>query len=174
MPTATLRPLVTVLAVVLTVTPAACGPGTPSSGPLARTISPQPHSATSNTPTAAPAPTTSAPAVTSPPTSRPLPGTGLRGQTVVMNCPADRADPPCSSTPVQARVAVLDRTGETTVATVNTDAEGRFAVALPPGSYKIRATRTNGSTARRPTSRQVTVSAGHFTTVTIRLITRLV
>lgn len=90
-----------------------------------------------------------------------------------MNCPADRADPPCSGTPVQANVVVLDQTSQTTLATVTTDADGRFTVALPSGIYKIRATRANGGPARRPTIRQVTVSAGRFTTITVRLVTGL-
>jgi hypothetical protein len=90
-----------------------------------------------------------------------------------MNCPADRADPPCPGTPVPARIVVLDRAGQTALATVDTDADGWFTVALPAGSYLIRAARTGGNTARRPTTRQVTVSAGQFTTITIRLITGL-
>jgi hypothetical protein len=97
----------------------------------------------------------------------------VRGQIVVLNCPADRGDPPCPGTPVRARVVVLDRTGRATLATVSTDADGRFTVALAPGGYMIRAAGIAGGTTRRPTIRQVAVSAGHFTTVTIRLMTGL-
>jgi hypothetical protein len=90
-----------------------------------------------------------------------------------MNCPVDRADPPCPGTPVRARVIVLNRTGQTTLATVDTDADGWFTVALPAGSYVIRAAAIGAGPARRPTIRQATVSAGRFTTLTIRLITGL-
>jgi hypothetical protein len=74
---------------------------------------------------------------------------------------------------VRAHVVVLDRTGQNTLATVDTDADGQFAVALPAGHYVIRATRIDGSTARRPTTRQVTVSARRYTTITIRISTGL-
>jgi hypothetical protein len=94
---------------------------------------------------------------------------GLRGRTVVVNCPVDRADPPCPGSPVRARVVVLNRTGQTPLATVDTGTDGWFTVALPAGSYVIRAAPIDGSTARRPTIQQVTVSAGRFTTVTVRL-----
>jgi hypothetical protein len=90
-----------------------------------------------------------------------------------VNCPVDRADPPCRGTPVPARVVVLDQTGRTTIATVDTAADGSFTVALPAGNYLIRASRTSGNTAKRPTTRSATVSAGRFTTVTIRLISGL-
>jgi hypothetical protein len=109
-----------------------------------------------------------------PPTTAPPPaGAGLRGRTIVVNCPVDRADPPCPGTPVRARVVVQDRTGQTTLAIVDSDADGWFTVALPASSYVIRATPIGASTGRRPTIRQVTVSAGRFTTLTIRLITGL-
>ena len=85
----------------------------------------------------------------------------------------ERADPPCPATPVQARVVVLNKTGQNTLATVDTDADGWFTVALPAAGYVIRAAPISGSTGRRPTIQQVTVSPGRYTTVTIRLITGL-
>jgi hypothetical protein len=164
--------LTAVFAVVLAVAPAACRSGSPSASPPTRTISrqPQPSATTS---TAAPAPTTSARAGTPPTTAPPRAGTGLRGRTVVVNCPVDRADPPCPGSPVRARVVVLNRTGQTTLGVVDTDADGWFTIGLPAGSYVIRAAAIGASTARRPTIRQATVSAGRFTTLTIRLITGL-
>jgi hypothetical protein len=90
-----------------------------------------------------------------------------------VNCPVDRADPPCPGTPVRARVVVLNRTAQTTLATVDSDADGWFTVALPAGSYVIRAAPIGVSTGRRPTIRQITVPAGRYTTVTIRLVTGL-
>ncbi|WP_030440460.1 carboxypeptidase-like regulatory domain-containing protein [Actinoplanes subtropicus] len=168
MPRVSLRTPIAVFAVLLAVAPAACDSGTPTSGPATRTISRQP-SASATSP-AAPTPTTSAPAGTPSPSASPPAGAGLRGRTVVLNCPVDRADPPCPATPAPARVVVLNKTGQTVLAT---DADGRFTVALPAGSYVIRAAATSGTLARRPVTRPVTVAAGRYTTVTIRLITGL-
>jgi hypothetical protein len=183
MPRPPVRTLAAVFAVVLAAAPAACGSGAPSASPSTRTISLRPQPAVSATPTATSAPATSAPETSAPETSapagtrptnlRPASGSGLNGRTVVVNCPVDRADPPCPGTQVRARVVVLDRTGQATIATVDTGADGRFTVALPAGSYVIRAAPTGGGTGRRPTIRPVTVSAGRFTTVTLRLVNGL-
>src|SRR4051812_43614238 len=173
MPRALSRLLTAVFATALAVAPAACGSGAPSPGPSARTISLRPQPTASVTPQATSAPTTSAPADTPPTTARPPAGAGLKGRTVVVNCPVDRADPPCPGTPARARVVILNQTGRTALATVDTGADGWFTVALPAGSYMIRAAPIGGSAGRRPTIRPVTVSAGRFTTVTLRLITGL-
>ena len=172
MPRTPHRTLAAALAVVIAVAPAACGSGSPSASPPTRTISRQPRPGASAS-TAAPAPATSAPAGTPPTTAPPPAGAGLRGRTVVVSCPVDRADPPCPGTPARARVTVLNQTGQTTLATVDTEADGWFTVALPSGNYVIRAAPIGAGTARRPTIRQATVSAGRFTTLTIRLITGL-
>ncbi|MCU7728452.1 carboxypeptidase regulatory-like domain-containing protein [Actinoplanes sp. KI2] len=174
MPRAPLRTSTAVLAVLLALTPAACGSRPPTMSPPIRTDSLGPQPAASTTPTGLPEPISSAPVGTSPPpTARPPAGAGLRGRTVVVNCPVDRADPPCPGTPVRARVVVLDQTGRTTLATVDTGADGWFTVALPAGSYVIRAAEIGGTIARRPTIRPVTVAAGRWTTITVRLITGL-
>src|SRR4051794_37063395 len=110
MPRAPLRPLTAVFAMVLAVAPAACASGAPSASPPTRTISRQPQPAASATSTDPSAPTTSTPAGTPPTTAQPPAGAGLRGRTVVVNCPVDRADPPCPGTPVRARVVVLNQT----------------------------------------------------------------
>jgi hypothetical protein len=165
--------LTAVFAVVLAVAPAACRSGAPSASPPTRTISRQPQPAASATSAAASAPITLAPAGPPPTTAPPPADAGLRGRTVVVNCPVDRADPPCPGTPVPARVVVLNRTARTILATVDSGADGWFTVALPPGRYVLRAAPIGAGSARRPTVRQVTVSAGHYTTVTIRLITGL-
>jgi hypothetical protein len=98
--------------------------------------------------------------------------TGVTGQTVVVDCPVDRGDPPCPATPVQARLAVLDTAGRT-VATVDTDGQGRFSVGLPAGAYTLRAVLIGGRPARGPTSLAVTVGTGRYTTITMRLETGL-
>lgn len=92
---------------------------------------------------------------------------GITGQTVVVNCPVDRGDP-CPGTPVQARLVVVNGAGRT-VATVDTDGQGRFSVALPAGAYTLRPVLVGGEAARRPTGLAVTVGTGRYTTVTMRL-----
>lgn len=87
----------------------------------------------------------------------------------MINCPVDRADPPCTPTPVQARLTVLNATAQAVAATVDTDARGQFTVAVPAGSYLLRPVLIGGGPARRPTNLPVTVTAGHYTTITMRL-----
>jgi hypothetical protein len=111
-------------AAVLAMALAACGSGSPQAASPTRTVSQQPGPASDSTPTAASTPTSTQPISTQPTTAlpggtpspggRPPAGTGLSGRTVVVNCPVDRADPPCPGTPVPAHVVVLDRTGQTT------------------------------------------------------------
>ncbi|GAA3304194.1 hypothetical protein GCM10020218_103280 [Dactylosporangium vinaceum] len=96
-------------------------------------------------------------------------GTGIAGQTVMVACPVDRADPPCLPKPVQARLSVLNTTTQAAVATVDTDAEGHFTVAVPAGSYLLRPVLISGGPARRPTNLPVTVTAGQYTTITMRI-----
>ncbi|GLL02858.1 hypothetical protein GCM10017581_046000 [Dactylosporangium matsuzakiense] len=96
-------------------------------------------------------------------------GTGIAGQTVMVACPVDRADPPCLPKPVQARLSVLNTTTQAAVATADTDADGHFTVAVPAGSYLLRPVLISGGPARRPTSLPVTVTAGHYTTITMRI-----
>jgi hypothetical protein len=88
-------------------------------------------------------------------------------------CPVDRADPPCLPTPVQARLAVLNATAQSVVATVDTDQQGHFTVAVPAGSYLLRPVLIAGGPARRPANLPVTVTTGHLTTITMRLDTGL-
>jgi hypothetical protein len=166
-------------AAVLAMALAACGSGSPQAASPTRTVSQQPGPASDSTPTAASTPTSTQPISTQPTTAlpggtpspggRPPAGTGLSGRTVVVNCPVDRADPPCPGTPVPAHVVVLDRTGQTTLATVDAGADGRFTIALPAGSYVVRAVPAGGSGALRPTIRQITLPAGRYTTITLRL-----
>ena len=61
-------------------------------------------------------------------------GTALAGPT----CPVERpGDPACAPRPVAgATILIRDSTG-TDVATIVTDASGRFQVALPPGAYTV-------------------------------------
>jgi hypothetical protein len=68
---------------------------------------------------------------------------------------------------VRARVAVLDAAGRT-IATVDTDAQGRFSVPAPAGAYVLRSV-TVGGHATRPDELAVTVADGRYTTIVMRL-----
>lgn len=52
-------------------------------------------------------------------------------------CPVQRIDSPCPDRPVAMALAVTDERGGV-VARVTSDADGRFHLALAPGSYVIR------------------------------------
>jgi hypothetical protein len=103
------------------------------------------------------------------PTRPPVPkGTGIAGQTVLINCPVDRADPPCAGVPVPARLAVLNA-AQTVITNVDTDAHGDFTVALAAGTYFLRPVRVGSQAARRPVVTMVKVTAGHYTSITLRI-----
>lgn len=74
---------------------------------------------------------------TEPPLS--LTESGVEGQALVgPACPGPvRSDRPCSDRPLQTTLAVLDAS-EQLVARVDTDADGRFRISLPPGQYMLR------------------------------------
>lgn len=89
------------------------------------------------------------------------PDTGIRG-TVLAGpaCPGPaRLDSPCPDRPVRLTIEVVR--GTTVAATFSTDVDGRFSVAVSPGTYTLR------STAGLPSlrSQSVTVSPGAYTDV---------
>jgi hypothetical protein len=103
------------------------------------------------------------------PTRPPVPkGTGIAGRTVLINCPVDRADPPCPGAPVPARLAVLNAS-QTVITNVDTDAHGDFTVALVAGTYYLRPVKVGGQAARRPVVTMVKVTAGRYTSITLRI-----
>ena len=65
------------------------------------------------------------------------PDSGIRG-TVLLGprCPVVRQDSPCPDTPWVGTVSV-SRSGDGQVSTVQTSAQGTYAVALDPGAYNV-------------------------------------
>lgn len=89
------------------------------------------------------------------------PDSGIRG-TILAGpaCPGPaRVDSACPDRPVRMTVEVVQ--GPTVTTTFTTDADGRFSVAVPPGTYALRS--KAGLPALR--SQSVTVSEGAYADV---------
>jgi hypothetical protein len=87
-------------------------------------------------------------------------------------CPVEVEGSPCPDQPVAAELRVLEAGSNDVVATVRSGDDGRFRVALPPGSYVIESlppTPGNPFPFAKPVD--VTVRAGLFTEVTVLLDT---
>ena len=52
-------------------------------------------------------------------------------------CPVERPDQPCPPSPIAGRVEAIDAAGHT-AGNATTNADGRYAIALPPGAYTLR------------------------------------
>ena len=52
-------------------------------------------------------------------------------------CPVERPGQPCPPSPVAGRVEAIDAAGHA-AGNAPTDADGRYAIALPPGAYTLR------------------------------------
>ncbi len=91
---------------------------------------------------------------------------GLRGQVLYgPTCPVQRPGRTCER-PYQATVVVTHAGVRGVIARVGTSADGRFTVRLRAGRYLVKATSRTGYP--RSWSRVVSVSAHHFTGLTIR------
>jgi hypothetical protein len=118
------------------------------------------------TTTTGPTPTTGPPSTTAT-TAAPLPvhGSGVRGTiTAGPTCPVERADQPCPPNPVSADVDARDGSGHT-VASTQSDADGRYAMSLAPGQYTLVVV-TGGSFPRCPDT-PITVKPNQVTTADI-------
>lgn len=74
---------------------------------------------------------------TAPPTAPPSGGSELFGVVLAgPTCPVETADKPCPPRPVDAEVYAQDA-GGVTIASTRTDADGRYHLSLPPGSYTL-------------------------------------
>jgi hypothetical protein len=90
---------------------------------------------------------------------------GVKGQALIgPACPVIRADSPCPDNPYQTTLIILTLDGHE-VTRFDTDAEGKFAVYLPPGDYVLH----SENPLRLPVAADVpfTVITDQFTNVII-------
>lgn len=66
------------------------------------------------------------------------PDSGITGQvTVGPSCPVVQVNSPCPDKPFKATLVVTDPLGNQTVATLTTDADGKYRLPLPAGDYRL-------------------------------------
>jgi hypothetical protein len=94
---------------------------------------------------------------------------GIAGRAVLgPTCPVEREGTPCPDQPYDgARLRIVDRGTGDVVATVTTDDQGRFRVAVAPGDYVVDAEPTEGRPLPFAKPVDVTVRPGRFTEVTV-------
>jgi hypothetical protein len=92
---------------------------------------------------------------------------GIRG-TVLLGptCPVETLESPCPDRPL-ADVQIRVFRGGDVVATVRSDEEGRFAVALDPGHYEVQAVVEQGGPGMSARPVDVSVTNGVFTDVNV-------
>lgn len=100
--------------------------------------------------------------------STPIPTSGIEG-TVTLGpmCPVMQANTPCPDRPYEATLVVLDASGAE-VARVQSDAQGKFRLPLPPGTYTVRPLPPEGVPLPFAPEQTVTVSAQTFTPISIQ------
>ena len=159
---------------------AACGSGdtaqSPTSSVTATTVNasgtPQPTATHSSSPT--PGAATSVVTPTATPSPPPSGASGIEGRVLVgPTCPVERADSPCPDRPVSVALAIYSAAAANNpVATVTSDADGRFHVELPPGTYTVQRAPCDATSPQcafpRITPVDVTVQLAAFTQVTVQ------
>jgi len=75
---------------------------------------------------------------TAPAASPPVSESGIMGQvTIGPACPVVRVESPCPDRPYQTTLTVSDPLGGQVIAKIETDASGRYRLALAPGDYRL-------------------------------------
>jgi hypothetical protein len=96
----------------------------------------------------------------------PASASGITGQAVSVVCSgASSGAQACPERPVRATIGVVRLSSKRRVATVRTDASGRFRVLLAPGVYELSSSTTGASLTARPIDTQV--RAQRLTRVTV-------
>lgn len=96
------------------------------------------------------------------------PSSGITGVTVVDGgCLVLPVEEDCPDRPLPADIVVADAEGEVAGRTAS-DRTGEFELALPPGTYQIRASNVEGTPLPSAEQVPVTVRQDEYTQVTIR------
>lgn len=94
---------------------------------------------------------------------------GIRGQALAgPQCPVEVEGSPCPDLPYEGTVVATDADSGDSF-TVETDAEGRFELALAPGSYEVSIRSESQPPFAKPQT--VTVEQGAFTRVIVSVDT---
>lgn len=95
---------------------------------------------------------------------------GVRGTAVVgPACPGPvRLDSPCADQPIAIAIRVENASGKA-VTTVHSAADGTFEVILPPGNYRLVPQLQQNGGFPHGGPLDVTVKAGEFSQVTLKL-----
>jgi hypothetical protein len=94
---------------------------------------------------------------------------GIEGRVLLgPQCPVVSQASPCPDKPVSAEVVAM-RLEDREVFSVRSGPDGRFRLALPPGTYEVQALVTAGAMFAKPVN--VTVSSGGFVRVDVLLDT---
>jgi hypothetical protein len=94
---------------------------------------------------------------------------GIRGRALAgPQCPVEIQGSPCPDVPFQGTVIATDvATGD--ASTVETDTDGRFELALPPGTYEVSIVSESPPPFAKPQT--VEVEPGAFATITVAVDT---
>lgn len=100
--------------------------------------------------------------------SQPPTTSGVQGSAVVdAGCPVLRGASTCPDRPITARLTVRSAGSDRSLASVTTDADGRFRIPMAPGSYVLHPANTTGAPVPLAPDLPFTVTADHFTTLTV-------
>ena len=92
---------------------------------------------------------------------------GITGMVLIgPMCPVMRADEPCPDQPFAATLLIRDSQGRDLCIVASGD-DGRFQVALPPGSYEVVPLAGGVSGLPFAAAQWVTVAPGQYTEVTV-------
>lgn len=110
-----------------------------------------------------------APVSSAPPTGAQSQGaSGVEGRAMVDGgCPVERENSPCPTKPLAARLTAVSAATGVPVGSTTSDADGRFRMALAPGSYRLDAVNLTGAAYPRGSSVDIVVNRGSYASVTV-------